>query len=211
MNMTDHYFSPQPEATGEHREITANLRGTEFRFLADAGVFSKKSVDFGSRLLIETVELPERGEILDLGCGYGPIGIACAASAPACRITMVDINRRAVELARGNTRLNGLQNRVEVVTGDGLSGVRGKFFDLILTNPPIRAGKKTIYRLFEEAHSALKPEGELWVVIRKQQGGPSAKEKLQSLFTQVETMAKKKGFWVLRTKLPSGIDTRRSL
>lgn len=209
--MTDHYFNSQPEAMGEYREITANLRGTEFRFLADAGVFSKRGIDFGSRLLIETVELPDKGEILDLGCGYGPIGVACAASAPECRITMVDINRRAVKLAQENARLNGVQDQVEVVAGDGLSGVRGRSFDLIVTNPPIRAGKKTVYRLFEEANSALNPEGELWVVIRKQQGGPSAREKLQSLFTQVETITKKKGFWVLRTKLSSGIDTRRSL
>ncbi|MFD1428232.1 16S rRNA (guanine1207-N2)-methyltransferase [Kroppenstedtia sanguinis] len=196
--MTDHYFSKEPGVARDEREITALLRGKTFRFLVDAGVFSKKGVDYGSRLLIDTAELPEEGEILDLGCGYGPVGIACSVFAPHCRVTMVDLNRRALELARQNAELNGTSRQVEIRESDGLSALRDRRFDSILTNPPIRTGKKTVYRLFAEAYEQLVPGGCLWVVIRKQQGGASAKKELETRFAEVDLVEKKKGYWILR-------------
>ncbi|WP_188648119.1 class I SAM-dependent methyltransferase [Marinithermofilum abyssi] len=196
--MADHYYSSEPGSSGEDRRIIADLRGRTFHFQADAGVFSKKGIDFGTRLLIETMILPEAGDILDLGCGYGPVGVVSAAVAPECRVTMVDVNRRALELARKNADTNGVADRVEVLESDGFSAIQGRSFATILTNPPIRAGKKTVYRLFEESAEHLLPGGELWVVIRKQQGGASAREKLEHLFPQVELVTRKKGFWILR-------------
>ncbi|GGA53614.1 methyltransferase [Kroppenstedtia guangzhouensis] len=198
--MTDHYFSKEPGVARDEREITALLRGKTFRFLVDAGVFSKKGVDYGSRLLIETAELPGRGEILDLGCGYGPVGIACSAFAPGCRVTMVDLNRRALELARRNAERNGVSNHVEILESDGLSSLGNRRFDSVLTNPPIRTGKKTVYRLFAESYDKLLPGGSLWVVIRKQQGGASAKKELDTRFAEVEIVEKKKGYWILHAR-----------
>ncbi|OYD06547.1 class I SAM-dependent methyltransferase [Paludifilum halophilum] len=205
--MTDHYFSSRPDSAEAEREIEARLRGRFFRFRVDTGVFSKKGVDFGTRLLIETAKLPKQGEILDLGCGYGPVGIACAVSSPNSRVTMVDVNLRALELAQKNARLNGVESQVEIRESDGLTNLNHSAFDAILTNPPIRAGKNTVYRLFEEAAKGLKPDGQLWVVIRKQQGAPSAKEKLEKIFSHVELLVKKKGFWILRSKNKIDIDT----
>jgi 16S rRNA (guanine1207-N2)-methyltransferase len=198
--MTDHYFSSRPGVERDSREITARLQGYTFTFHTDAGVFSKKGIDFGSRLLIETVQLPETGAILDLGCGYGPVGIACAVFAPQCRITMVDVNRRGLILAEINARRNGVEDRVQIVASDGFVGLQESRFDRILINPPIRAGKDVVYRLFAEAAQHLMPEGELWVVIRKQQGAPSAKERLESLLHPVDLVDKKKGYWILRGK-----------
>ncbi|PTM54706.1 class I SAM-dependent methyltransferase [Desmospora activa] len=195
--MTDHYYSSQPTGESDQRELTARLRGHAFYFRSDAGVFSKKGVDFGTRLLIETVDLPETGTILDLGCGYGPVGIACAVFAPKCQVTMVDVNRRGLILAEINAKRNGVEDRVDIQVSDGLADLGEKRFDAILTNPPIRAGKDTVYRLFEEAAHHLNPEGKLWVVIRKQQGANSAKEKLESLFAEVDLVLKKKGYWIL--------------
>lgn len=194
----EHYFTSRPENAGEEREITAHLKGFEFRFWTDAGVFSKQGVDFGTRLLIETVQLPEAGEILDLGCGYGPVGIACAKVAPSCRVTMVDVNRRALQLEERNARINGVGRRVTVLESDGLDALSGRSFDAVLTNPPIRAGKAVVYRLFAEAAEHLNPGGTLWVVIRKKQGAESAKRELERRFQSVHRVEQKKGYWILR-------------
>ena len=151
----EHYFTSRPETSGDERLITARLRGYEFRFWTDAGVFSRRGIDFGTRLLIETVRLPETGEILDLGCGYGPVGIACAKAAPSCRVTMVDVNQRALRLAEKNARLNGVSARVTILESDGLCALSDRLFDAVLINPPIRAGKAVVYRLFAEAAEHL--------------------------------------------------------
>ena len=170
----EHYFTSRPENAGEERGLPLASRGLS-SLLDRCRGFSKQGVDFGTRLLIETVRLPETGEILDLGCGYGPVGIACAKVAPSCRVTMVDVNRRALQLAERNARINGVGRRVTVLESDGLDALSGRSFDAVLTNPPIRAGKAVVYRLFAEAAEHLRPGGTLWVVIRKKQGAESAK------------------------------------
>ena len=199
--MTDrweHYFTSRPETSGDERLITARLRGDELRFWTDAGVFSRRGIDFGTRLLIETVRLPETGEILDLGCGYGPVGIACAKAAPSCRVTMVDVNQRALRLAEKNARLNGVSARVTILESDGLCALSDRLFDAVLINPPIRAGKAVVYRLFAEAAEHLRPGGSLWAVIRKKQGAESAKRELAKHFRNVTRVEQKKGYWILK-------------
>ncbi|MEW9032466.1 MAG: class I SAM-dependent methyltransferase [Planifilum fimeticola] len=199
--MTDrweHYFTSRPETTGAERQIAARLKGFEFRFWTDAGVFSKQGIDFGTRLLIETVQLPEAAEILDLGCGYGPVGIVCAKADPSCRVTMVDVNRRALLLAERNARLNGVSGRVTILESDGLRALSDRLFDAALINPPIRAGKAVVYRLFAESAEHLRPGGSLWVVIRKKQGAESAKRELEKHFRNVSRVEQKKGYWILR-------------
>jgi 16S rRNA (guanine1207-N2)-methyltransferase len=198
--MNDHYYSSNPRTDSDRREIRAELRGTLFTFLTDSGVFSKKGVDFGSRLLIETAEIGEGSRILDLGCGYGPVGISLAKTVSGVHAILADINERAVGLAALNARLNGVEDRVQGVVSDGLEQVRDFTFDHILLNPPIRAGKSVVYRLFAEAGRALREEGSLWIVIRKEQGAASALKELQNLFAEVEVMCKKKGYWILRAR-----------
>ncbi|MCS1352525.1 class I SAM-dependent methyltransferase [Mechercharimyces sp. CAU 1602] len=198
--MSDHYFSANPDSKAELRSIEVSLKGHSFCFYTSTGVFSKQGLDYGSRLLMESVLLPLQGAVLDLGCGYGPVGIACATMAPQCFITMVDINERAVELAKQNAERNGVAKRVQVMQSDGCSAVEGQQFAAILTNPPIRTGKEVIYNLFRQARDHLTPEGILWIVIRKQQGAVSAIAELERLGLEVQVETRKKGYWILSAK-----------
>lgn len=195
--MSEHYFSANPQAKSQEREIMAHLLGQSLRFRTDAGVFSKKGVDFGSRLLVETAEIEPSTLVLDLGCGYGAIGIAVAKAVPQVNVVMVDVNERAVKLAEQNAQLNRVGGSVKVLQSDGFHAVRNQTFDSILFNPPIRTGKAVIYRLFREAAKALKPTGSLWIVIRKQQGAVSAKRELEAIFHEVDVVEQKKGYWII--------------
>lgn len=198
--MSDHYFSHVPNSKREDRQFEAVIRGKHFRFQTDSGVFSKKGLDFGSRLLIETVDIPSKRplRILDLGCGYGPIGISMAKTYSTAKVSMIDINERAVELAKQNAARNGVIDQVEVFVSDGFEAMGNRKFDAILFNPPIRTGKSVIYRLFAEAKDYLTENGFLWIVIRKQQGAESARTELLRLFTNVEVVAQKKGYWIIQ-------------
>lgn len=195
----EHYFSSTPQSRSQERQIKAKLRGHTFAFYTDAGVFSKKEVDFGSRLLIEQVEGESASRLLDLGCGYGPIGISLAVSYPQLQVVMVDINERAVRLAELNSRQHRVEKRVEVRVSDGLTAIQpDERFDIILSNPPIRAGKKVIYPWFAQAKQHLQPQGTLWLVVRKQQGAASVVKELQRYYEQVDTVICKKGYCIIR-------------
>jgi len=195
--VSEHYYTHKPTTQHDVHEIKEQLRGRLFTFKTDAGVFSKKGVDYGSRHLIETLELPPGARVLDVGCGYGPMGLAAASVCPDGHVTMVDINERAVELARENARRNGIAN-VRVVQSDLLEQVKAERFDVIITNPPIRAGKQVVHRIFTEAYECLNPGGSLWVVIQKKQGAPSAAAKLESLYAEVVEVSKDKGYRILK-------------
>ena len=198
--MSQHYYSKNPQTKSNPREWTDVLRGEKFRFQTDAGVFSKSEVDFGSRLLIETFEEAEiDGPMLDVGCGYGPIGMAVAKAFPQKQVHMVDVNTRAIELAKTNIEKNDISN-AEIYESDGLSAVEASGFSAILTNPPIRAGKDTIFRFYEEAAEKLADGGSLWVVIQKKQGAPSTQVKLEELFGEVKVVDKKKGYFIFEAR-----------
>ena len=172
-------------------------RGVELRFATDAGVFSRGEVDFGTDVLLRALPGEMAGDVLDVGCGWGAIGISVGKAYPACRVTMCDVNERAVSLARDNARQNGVEARALV--SDGLKEIAGDF-DFILTNPPIRAGKQVIYAIFAQARERLKARGALYLVIRKQQGADSAVRYLKTLFAQVDTIARSGGFHVIRCR-----------
>ena len=199
--MTNHYYSqsPQSESNPTYWEFT--LRGKKFRFKTDSGVFSKKEVDFGSRLLIDSFSLAgeSEGDILDVGCGYGPIGLSLAYAYPDKNVEMVDVNARAIQLAKDNAEANGIPN-VKIYESNILSAVENKSFSAVLTNPPIRAGKQTVHQIFSDSYEHLLPGGELWVVIQKKQGAPSAMDKMEEIFGNVEVAAKKKGYFILVAK-----------
>ncbi|GIN58927.1 hypothetical protein J8TS2_32460 [Lederbergia ruris] len=197
--MVDHYYSRQPEIASNPIYWDATLRDHLLHFKTDQGVFSKKEVDFGSRFLIEAFQAPNEGTILDVGCGYGPIGLTLAKEYPDRLIHMVDINQRALELAKENAEINRVHN-VNIYESDGLLNVKEGNFSAIVTNPPIRAGKQIVHRMFEQSFQHLKADGELWVVIQKKQGAPSAKAKLEELFRHVEILAKRKGYYILKAR-----------
>ncbi|MFC9712689.1 class I SAM-dependent methyltransferase [Paenibacillus sp. NPDC056933] len=195
--MSNHYYSDKPQVAHDRRATEAELRGWKLRFITDAGVFSKNGIDYGSRVLIDAMDLPAGAHVLDVGCGYGPIGLTAAKLVPDGHVTMIDINERAIELSRENAKANGIMN-VTVMQSDLLAEVKKEDYDVVLTNPPIRAGKETVHTIFEQAYRHLKIGGSLWVVIQKKQGAPSAKEKLESLFGRVEEVTKDKGYRIFK-------------
>ena len=193
--MNDHYFTASPGSEHRYAETGYVYRGESLRFLTDAGVFSRGEVDFGTDVLLNALLENLSGRVLDLGCGWGAVGVSVGKKYPDCALVMCDVNERALELARKNAASNGV--RAEAVLSDGLENVAGPF-DYILTNPPIRAGKQVIYRLFAESAQKLSPEGALYIVIRKQQGAESAVKYLKTIFQQVDAVDKSGGFWVIR-------------
>ena len=198
--MSEHYYSPKQKVNSDPLFWNFELKGHNFRFKTDNGVFSKKEVDFGSRLLIENfTPTSEQGEILDVGCGYGPIGLAIAKRLPNALVHMVDVNERALALAEENAKINQIHN-VQIYQSDRLSKVKEMVFSDILTNPPIRAGKNVVHDIFEQSFLHLTPGGSLWVVIQKKQGAPSAIEKLAQFFSIVEIIEKNKGYFIIQAK-----------
>jgi 16S rRNA (guanine1207-N2)-methyltransferase len=196
--MTEHYYSKEQSVESAPRYLDFTLRNKSMKFKTDNGVFSKGEVDFGSRLLIETFQFPdESGDFLDVGCGYGPIGLSLAGVDINRTIHMVDVNERALSLAKENAQLNQIHN-VEIYESDCLNGVTKVDFAAILTNPPIRAGKKVVHAILEQSFDHLQNGGHLWVVIQKKQGAPSAIELLKGMFAEVEVVEKKKGYFIIK-------------
>jgi 16S rRNA (guanine1207-N2)-methyltransferase len=195
--VSEHYYTKRPTIQHDLQSMEEVLRGRKFTFVTDSGVFSRKGVDYGSKHLIETMELARDARALDVGCGYGPIGLAAACLCPEGHVTMIDINERAVELAIENARRNNITN-VTIVQSDLLEKVQSEKYDVILTNPPIRAGKDTVHRIFVDAYDCLVSGGSLWVVIQKKQGAPSAFNKLESIYGDVVEVSKDKGYRILK-------------
>src|SRR5699024_7511332 len=182
--------------------FTYSYDNCDLDLITDSGVFSKGKIDFGSDLLVKTfLKAYPPGptkNILDVGCGYGPIGLMIAKTSPHHEVTMVDVNQRALTLSRKNRKRNRIDN-VEIKESDGLSKVEADTYDFVLTNPPIRAGKQVVHGILEDAYSALNQGGALYVVTQKKQGMPSAKKKMEETFNNVEVLEKDKGYYILRS------------
>lgn len=205
---TSHYFSPSAPLKQTARFLEATLNGLTLPFVSGDGVFSKSALDEGSRLMLEAAlrpssngtSWPQKAHLLDLGCGWGAVSCFAAALAPQTLVFGCDINERAVALAHQNARLNKLDNAF-FWCGDGLSAARSEFFDVIFFNPPVRAGNETILRLFDDAQRCLKPEGELWVVLRTAQGAKSWQKRLKNQFGSCDTTEIKHGYRILQCKM----------
>lgn len=194
-----HYFDENPQLEHKLRQISTRVNGIDFCFETDRGVFSQTQLDYGTRLMLETVirlEGKAVGRLLDLGCGYGAVGIVMKRVWPSLDIVMCDINNRALGLAKKNAAVNHAQF-ITILQSDGLMSVAGQF-DFILTNPPIRAGKATVFRFFDQSWAALNEGGRLYVVMQKKQGAASAQKKLQELAGNCEICARSSGYWILR-------------
>ncbi|MBU0436723.1 class I SAM-dependent methyltransferase [Staphylococcus succinus] len=197
-----HYYDENPEVESDESLSTYSYDNHNLELISDAGVFSKGKIDFGSDLLVKTfLKTYPPGptkNIIDVGCGYGPIGLMIAKVSPHHEVMMVDINQRALSLSRKNKKKNRIEN-VEIKESDGLSQVEDNAYDFVLTNPPIRAGKTVVHSILVDAYEKLKDGGALCVVIQKKQGMPSAKQKMQDTFNNVEVLEKSKGYYILRS------------
>ena len=192
----EHYFSEQPKSKMRLGLIRTYLRGKSFEFMTASGVFSPRQIDLGTRLLIECMALPQKGCVLDVGCGYGAIGIAAAIFNPRLSVTMVDVNTRAVWLARKNIELNRAEN-AEVRRGDLYESVEGFKFDCIVSNPPVSAGMETVKAIITEAPTRMTCKARFDMVLRSKIAGKRLCMVFEDAFGNVEVLARESGYRVL--------------
>ena len=190
------YYAENPDSAHDIHELKVTLLRQSFTFLTDSGVFSKKMVDYGSQVLLNTLDFEKGKTLLDLGCGYVPLGISLA-KVQDVKLTMVDINNRAIDLAKQNAQKNGVE--ADIFQSNIYEKVNGTF-DYIISNPPIRAGKQVVHTIISESINYLKVGGNLTIVIQKKQGAPSAKAKMEEVFGNVEILKRDKGYYILRSE-----------
>ena len=189
-----HYFTNDESLKHQETSYKVSLFSHQFEFVTDKGVFSLNGLDYGSRVLIEHVKITTQKNLLDVGCGVGPIGIILKKTYPSLEVFGSDVNRRALDLAKRNSVKNKVE--INVIESNLFEAIDGQF-DIIISNPPIRAGKKVIYKLYEDAYTHLNDGGYLWIVVRKQQGAPSTLEFLKTIYKEVSVVAKDKGYYVI--------------
>lgn len=193
-----HYFTDNSELESNPTTFTYTLKDKNIAFTTDIGVFSKNMLDFGTRVLLDAITITEhQNTLLDIGCGYGAIGVSLKMLHSHVKVEMIDVNDRAVALCQKNIEQNNLSD-ITVYKSNVFEKV-SKTFDVIVTNPPIRAGKAIVQQILEESYKYLNPQGELWVIIQKKQGAPSAKKKMEDIFTNVEVIKRDKGYYLLKS------------
>jgi len=197
--IADHYFTEYPKSKPRFGLICTCLQGTRFEFLTASGIFSMKRLDLGTRLLIESMILPKEGRVLDIGCGYGAVGIAAAVFNPCLQVTLVDVNARAVWLARQNIEKNCVSN-AEARRGDLYEPVSDLTFDCVLSNPPVSAGMETVKAIICNAPKHMVHEATFQMVIRSKIGGKRLRMILKEAFGNVAVMARGSGYRVLLSK-----------
>jgi 16S rRNA (guanine1207-N2)-methyltransferase len=195
----EHYFVEHPKSKATFGIIQACLRGKRFEFLTSSGVFSKEKIDLGTRLLIESMILPEKGCVLDLGCGYGAVGISAAAFNPDLRVVMIDVNYRATWLARQNVERNCVFN-VEVKRGNLFEPVEDYVFDCVLSNPPVSAGMEVVKAMIHGAPQYMAKRGVFQMVIRSKVAGKRFTGFFEEAFGNVDVLARESGYRVLISK-----------
>ena len=190
-----HYFTDNKDLDSNRQEFNYKFDNEEFVFTTDCGVFSKDAVDYGSYLLIKCVyQKPLGSKILDLGCGYGVIGIILSRYNPFTEVHLVDVNSRATELAKLNGKKNNV--KIDVFQTDDIRSLNNNYSTITL-NPPIRAGKVVMFSLYERAYDCLEKGGKLYIVIQKKHGANSSYEKLKDLFDEVTILDKVHGHWLI--------------
>lgn len=187
-----HYFT-NDDVRSNIKTIKSIVDNNEYEFYTDYNVFSKNKIDFGTKLLLESIDKIE-GEVLDFGCGYGIIGIFLRKKFDV-KVDMIDINKRAVLLTEKNIELHNLKS-MRVFESDGYENINKKY-DYIVTNPPIRIGKQKLYGILLNFNKHLNNNGKLILVIRKEQGAKSLIKELEKVYI-VEIINKKKGYYILR-------------
>ena len=192
-----HYFVNDNSVKSDKRNLYFEFKGYNFRFTSDNGVFSKNEIDDGSSLLLKTyLENGKIGRTLDVGSGIGFLGIVIS-KINNCEVDMLEINKRAVDLCKENISYNSA-DKCNVYESDIYEKADG-LYDVVISNPPIRAGKKVVFEIFEKSRDYLNDKGELWIVIRKNHGADSAKKKLIDVYGNCECVKKDKGFYILKS------------
>lgn len=191
----NHYFTNNSNIKSDVREYKVSILEDTFTFFTDNGVFSKEHLDFGSRLLIESfIDNGIEGDLLDLGSGIGVISIILSKKYKR-HVTMIEVNERAASLSKINASKNGVD---ALIINKSIEDGHDGNYAYVVTNPPIRAGKKIVYKFFEVAYNCLADQGELWVVMRKQHGAESAIKEIESLFLNSVIVKKKNGFFIIK-------------
>ena len=194
--MSNQYFENNDKLKSDERELQYYFRNEVLKFTSDSGVFSKGGIDFGSSLLLKTLIIKEgTNRILDVGCGYGPMGITIAKTNKNTHVDMVDVNLRAISLAIRNALKNGVSN-VTIFESNAYENINN-MYDLIVTNPPIRAGKAVVHNIILSGFDHLKEGGSLWCVIQKKQGAESALKVLREKYTNVVIHSKDKLYYII--------------
>lgn len=193
--MSEHYFTEKPTSEEKKGLLRTNLRGREFEFITSTGLFSYRSIDLGTRVLIENMYIPKKGRLLDLGCGYGPIGIVVAKVNPELEVYMTDINIRAVKFAKVNVEKNEVD--AKVLQGNIYEAVNNLMFDTIVSNPPVSAGMSDVVRpMVMGAKERLVNSGSLQMVMRYTKGGRTLESMMREEFGEAEVLAKEGGYRV---------------
>ena len=192
----EHYFAALPESEAKYGMVHTRLRGEAFKFLTASSVFSKKQVDLGTRLLIEAMHLPETGAVLDVGCGYGAVGISAASTNKRLHVVMTDVNIRAVQLARRNIKINRVHN-AEVRCGYLYEPVKDLLFNCVLSNPPVSAGMEAVKAIITEAPEVMESDATFQLVIRSKIGAKTLPPVFNETFGNCTVLARKSGYRVL--------------
>ncbi|MDO5088280.1 MAG: class I SAM-dependent methyltransferase [Leptotrichiaceae bacterium] len=199
----EHYFSENPNIKSERKKIKYTIGNKKFEFITDNGVFSKAKVDSGTDLMLKTFmkneefKKREKINILDIGCGYGTVSVVLKSFYPLFHMTLSDVNERALELSRENLKNYGI-NEYEIIKSSVFDNISGKF-DIILSNPPIRAGKEIIFSIYEGAYEHLNKNGKFYCVIRTKHGAKSTQKKLEQIFENCETVEIDGGYRIYRS------------
>lgn len=195
-NRADHYYSVTPKSELKFGLVSTCLCGKPFEFTTASSVFSIKRIDLGTRILIENMILPTEGCVLDVGCGYGAVGIAAAKFNPKLHVVLTDVNRRAVLLARKNAERNRVFN-VEVKSGNLYAPVKDFCFNAVLSNPPVSAGMETVEAIIRGAPEVMAPKGSFQMVVRSKIGKKTLPETFTEEFGNFEVLAIESGYRVL--------------
>lgn len=190
------YYEDNQDLSHDFQTLTVDLLGLSMRFKTDRGVFSKNGIDYGSRVLLENYQPEGAKTLLDVGCGYGTLGLTLAKKFDLS-VTMVDVNSRALDLCRQNAIDNAVSN-TEIELSNIYEAVSEKY-DAIISNPPIRAGKEVVHEILTGAFDYLNDGGHLTIVIQKKQGAPSAQRKMEEVFGNCQLVARYKGYFILRS------------
>lgn len=186
------YFENDKNIKSKEEKRKVYIKNKEFIFLTDNGVFSKKGLDFGTRALLEALPNDISGKCLDIGCGYGPIGIYLKKTYDTS-VDMIDINLRSLKLAIKNAQLNKVN--INAFESNAYQNITEKY-DYIITNPPIRVGKEKLYEILVGAKEHLKENGKLYFVINKNQGAKSVIKDLEEIY-KIKIVEKNKGFFII--------------
>lgn len=190
------YYEDNQDLSHDFQTLAVELLGQSMRFKTDRGVFSKNGIDYGSRVLLENYQPESAKSLLDVGCGYGTLGLTLAKKFDL-DVTMVDVNSRALDLCRQNAIDNAVSNS-KIELSNIYESVSEKY-DAIISNPPIRAGKEVVHEILAGAFGHLNDGGHLTIVIQKKQGAPSAQKKMEEVFGNCQLVARDKGYFILRS------------